>query len=272
MLVKASRQPLQVPIRQHQCAKYVMRVHDTRQLQAALRALPMCARSAVECVNSGAGPGEAEAPCLPAGISRHQDTTGQPSGSSCAGSGLGEVLLHRPHCPLLVKGLGLRFGVEGLAHRSGHKELRPAVTSNRTNGDWDKQNLPKHQAARGPGCVVARAPSPSLPAPSRFVLCWRWCQLSERDPRKPPRKVPNLNTGALGAEAQLAEHLGLQSVQHLQLLQSNGATARSLMLRHNLRLIVHVAQRYADRGVDRSILVEVGFRRLSRPHRFCRAL
>ena len=59
------------------------------------------------------------------------------------------------------------------------------------------------------------------------------------------------------AEAELASHLGLTSVQHLHLLQANGATARSLMLRHNLRLIVHVALRYADRGVDRSILVEV---------------
>ena len=143
------------------------------------------------------------------------------------------------------------------------------MPNNHINGDSDKQNLPKHQAARGPGCVVVRAPNPSLPP--RLVLSCAGSGVMFRDPRKPPRKVPNLNAGAHGAEAQLAEHLGLQSVQHLQLLQSNGATARSLMLRHNLRLIVHVAQRYADRGVDRSILVEVGFRRLSRPHRFCRA-
>ena len=111
MLVKASRQPLQAPFAgtlcRYQCAKYVMRVHNLRQLET-LGALPVCALSAIKWVYSGVGPGELEVPCLPAGISRHQDTTGQPSGSSCAGSGLGEVLLHRPHCLLLVKGLGFR--------------------------------------------------------------------------------------------------------------------------------------------------------------------
>ena len=82
-----------------------------------------------------------------------------------------------------------------------------------------------------------------------------------------PRKLLLIYQRLLAcAEAQLAEHLGLQGVQHLQLLQSNGATARSLMLRHNLRLIVHVAQRYADRGVDRSILVEVSFPSPGKPH------
>ena len=64
-------------------------------------------------------------------------------------------------------------------------------------------------------------------------------------------------TGSCHADADLVQHMDLRSVEHLHLLQTNGATARSLMLRHNLRLIVHVAQRYADRGVDRSVLVEV---------------
>ena len=66
-----------------------------------------------------------------------------------------------------------------------------------------------------------------------------------------------MDDNALCAESNLAQHLGLRSAAHLQLLQSNASTARSLMLRHNLRLIILVAQRYLVSNVEPSVLAEV---------------
>lgn len=56
---------------------------------------------------------------------------------------------------------------------------------------------------------------------------------------------------------ELADKLGLQSESHLQLLHSNRRAAHLLMLRHNVRLVVHVARKYTHWGVDMVDLVAV---------------
>ena len=56
---------------------------------------------------------------------------------------------------------------------------------------------------------------------------------------------------------ELAAKVGLRSVPHLQLLHDNKRAAHVLMLRHNSRLVVHVAQKYAHWGVDMVDLVAV---------------
>lgn len=58
--------------------------------------------------------------------------------------------------------------------------------------------------------------------------------------------------------AELAAKLGLLSEAHLQLMHANKRSANVLMLRHNYRLVVHVAQKYSHRGVDLPDLVAVG--------------
>ena len=49
---------------------------------------------------------------------------------------------------------------------------------------------------------------------------------------------------------------GLHSAAHLQLLLANAAGARSLLVQHNLRLVISIAKRYANRGVDTADLVQ----------------
>lgn len=49
---------------------------------------------------------------------------------------------------------------------------------------------------------------------------------------------------------------GLHSAMHLQLLLANAAAARSLLVQHNLRLVISIAKRYSNRGVDIADLVQ----------------
>ena len=49
---------------------------------------------------------------------------------------------------------------------------------------------------------------------------------------------------------------GLQSAGHLQLLLANAATARTLLVQHNLRLVISIAKRYMNRGVEVADLVQ----------------
>jgi len=49
---------------------------------------------------------------------------------------------------------------------------------------------------------------------------------------------------------------GLLSVAHLQLLLDNGVSARKLLVQHNLRLVISIAKRYTNRGVEISDLVQ----------------
>ena len=63
--------------------------------------------------------------------------------------------------------------------------------------------------------------------------------------------------GRAPSAQELAAKLGLQSAEHLQLLQSNKRAAHQLMLRHNSRLVVHVANKYSSWGVDMIDLVTV---------------
>ena len=66
-----------------------------------------------------------------------------------------------------------------------------------------------------------------------------------------------IRLACLAADSNLALQMGLRSASHLHLLQSNAGTARSLMLRHNLRLIILVANRYLDGKVEPTVLAEV---------------
>ena len=43
---------------------------------------------------------------------------------------------------------------------------------------------------------------------------------------------------------------------HLQLLLDNGVSARKLLVQHNLRLVISIAKRYTNRGVEISDLVQ----------------
>ena len=63
--------------------------------------------------------------------------------------------------------------------------------------------------------------------------------------------------GRAPSPEELAAKLGLRSSEHLQLLRSNKRAAHLLMLRHNSRLVVHVAQKYSHWGVDMVDLVTV---------------
>ena len=49
---------------------------------------------------------------------------------------------------------------------------------------------------------------------------------------------------------------GLHSAMHLQLLLANAAAARSLLVQHNLRLVISIAKRYSNRGVEMADLVQ----------------
>lgn len=49
---------------------------------------------------------------------------------------------------------------------------------------------------------------------------------------------------------------GLQSAVQLQLLLANAAAARALLVQHNLRLVISIAKRHANRGVDIADLVQ----------------
>ncbi len=43
---------------------------------------------------------------------------------------------------------------------------------------------------------------------------------------------------------------------HLQLLLDNGVSARKLLVQHNVRLVISIAKRYTNRGVEISDLVQ----------------
>lgn len=63
--------------------------------------------------------------------------------------------------------------------------------------------------------------------------------------------------GRIPSQQELADKLGLRSEQHLQLIRLNKQAAQQLMMRHNARLVVHVANKYVQWGVDLVDLVMV---------------
>ncbi|KAK9840772.1 hypothetical protein WJX81_003904 [Elliptochloris bilobata] len=77
----------------------------------------------------------------------------------------------------------------------------------------------------------------------------------------------------LGRQATLAEaaaEQGLLSAAHLQLLLANAVAARALLVQHNLRLVISIAKRYTNRGVDVADLVQEGLVGLSKSiDKFC---
>ena len=49
---------------------------------------------------------------------------------------------------------------------------------------------------------------------------------------------------------------GLHSAMHLQLLLANAAAAHTLLVQHNLRLVISIAKRFSNRGVDMADMVQ----------------
>lgn len=70
--------------------------------------------------------------------------------------------------------------------------------------------------------------------------------------------------GRIPSQQELADKLGLRSEQHLQLIRLNKQAAQQLMMRHNARLVVHVANKYVQWGVDLVDLVMEGMVGLER--------